>query len=74
MPAQELKSFSSHDADVDGVLVEGKSKIYQVKIPKISSLEYANLVLKESSKNFREISLLEFEGKSRDLKREFFSF
>lgn len=74
MPAQELKSFSSHDADVDGVLVEGKSKIYQVKIPKINSLEYANLVFKESSKKFREISSLEFEGKSRDLKREFFSF
>ncbi|MBL6819735.1 MAG: hypothetical protein ISQ61_00625 [SAR86 cluster bacterium] len=74
VPAQELRSFSSHDSDVNELEVKGESRIYQIKIPNISSLSYANIILKESDEKFREIYSFEFESNSILMKSDFLKF
>ena len=74
LPAQELRSFSSHDSDVNELEVKGESRIYQIKIPNISSLSYANIILKESDEKFREIYSFEFESNSILMKSDFLKF
>lgn len=74
LPAQELRSFSSHDSDVNALEVEGKSKIYQIKIPNISTLGFANIILKESDVEFREIYSFEFVSNLATKKEGFLKF
>tara|TARA_A200000113_G_scaffold216999_1_gene222935 strand:+ start:1806 stop:2330 length:525 start_codon:yes stop_codon:yes gene_type:complete len=74
VPAQELRSFSSHDSDVNALEVEGKSKIYQIKIPNISTLDFANIILKESDEEFREIYSFEFVSNLTPKKEDFLRF
>jgi len=74
IPAQELKSFSSHDSDVSELEVKGKSKIYQIKIPNISTLGFANIILKESDAEFREIYSFEFVSNLATKKEGFLKF